>query len=105
MVSKKRAHSFKKNQSFSLPSVMEILDYRGMEGRNAMMTDGRKISRAHSRVPLPVKRFHFLFDLEGGVAFGGNFECHADSEDSAWQELEERLPGAGVRVKSVRMTH
>ena len=49
-----------------------------------------------------LKRFRFLFDLEGGLAFGGEFECEALNAKDAFEKLELRLPGAANHIKRVR---
>lgn len=48
-----------------------------------------------------VKRFKFMFDLEGGDLFGYFFICKATDKKGAWQSLREILPGAEKHVKKL----
>lgn len=48
-----------------------------------------------------IKRFKFMFDLEGGDLFGRSFICKASDKNKAWQSLREVLPGAENHVKKL----
>lgn len=48
------------------------------------------------------KRYRVLFDMEGGDAFGRQYECEAQSALDAIEKLELRLPGAANHIKTVR---
>ncbi len=51
------------------------------------------------------RRFRLLFDLEGGVAYGGAYECDATDEQDALAILNRQMPGANRHVKSVCVLH
>ncbi len=55
--------------------------------------------------PLPRKRFRFLFGLGSDYDFCDGHECEAPDEHGAFAELERRIPGASIHVKSVRELH
>lgn len=71
----------------------------------ATETTTRRGQVTGARATLPRKRFRFIFDLECGVAFGGNFECRALSEQAALDTLEQLMPGAANHIKTVEVLH